>query len=278
MADLPRLSATRVRLAGRAPRLALFGTCGVLAAAGAAGFVRSPTGERVIAANRAPDLTAEVGLAERFAREYLTLKPGGEAGRTRRLTQLGLADTALAADHVGSSAREVVTTSIAGVGHQRGEVTTVTVAVFDGHSWTFLAVPVQTDHGRMSIASNPAVVGPPPVAHDSLSSPEDEVQQRALKQMLERVLRHYLAGDAPDLIADLAPGTNPTLPATALRVVDVQAVTWVQPGRTAAVAVTARASSGLQLSLRYELSVVRRAGRWLVTAFASHTETKESTR
>jgi hypothetical protein len=49
----------------------------------------------------------------------------------------------------------------------------------------------------------------------------------------------------------------------------------VRPGRTVAVSATARTADGARLPLRYELSVARSAGRWLVTGIESNTNDPE---
>ena len=60
-------------------------------------------------------------------------------------------------------------------------------------------------------------------------------------------------------------GISPLGQKTRLRVVSAETPTWVVRGRSVGVQVLVRSPGGLQLSLRYELAVVRRAGRWLVT-------------
>jgi hypothetical protein len=78
------------------------------------------------------------------------------------------------------------------------------------------------------------------------------------------VVRHYLSGETNDLAADLVAGAAISTPPTALRVVDVFATTWARRPSRVAVVVVARDASGMQLTLRYELAVVRSGGRWLV--------------
>jgi hypothetical protein len=267
---LPTIPMSRVRLAGQAPRIALMVACGTITAGGAVRtFAPRPVATVAASAHHQADTTEEEGLAERFAVAYLSLDPGDDDGRGRRLRSLGLADTAALAERVGTERQTVSAVSTAAVQRVPGGVD-VTVAAGDGHTWRYLLVPVRRDADGLSIAGPPALVGPPRVAQNALGRPEDEVQAGALKQVAERVVRHFVAGDRTDLVADLAPGVATSPPRTELRVVTVQSVTWVRsPGRVAAV-VRARGRAGLNLTLRYELAVVRRDGRWLVTAIGAN--------
>jgi hypothetical protein len=267
MRPLATVDLRRVRLAGRVPRVALLTTCAVLTVGGGLRlFSRAPQPIVRSATSTAAPAVAEIGLAQRFAIAYLTLKPGIDDARTERLTALGFADGGVAPDRVGRVERQVVGTVVAGVARQGGHVVRVTVGVDDGQTWTYLAVPVRNEAGRLSVPNAPAIVGPPAVARNPVGPVEDEVQDTALKQVITRVLRHYLARDRSDLAADLVPGVQPSLPETAWRPLGIDAVTWAVPPRRAAVTLRAQDPGGLRLTLRYELTVVRRGGRWLVAA------------
>jgi hypothetical protein len=87
----------------------------------------------------------------------------------------------------------------------------------------------------------------------------------------ERALSNYLAGDRADLLADLDAGAVVSLPERRLTLREVREVTWAAPSRRLALTVDARspAPDGLDLTLRYELEVARRAGRWLVRSVHS---------
>lgn len=275
MADLPTIPLARVRLAGRAPRLALMATCAAVTVTCAVRTL-APVAPAV-QANHQPapaDTTAEQGLAERFATEYLSFRAGGEAHRETRLYGLGLADTATPAERLGDRSRQVTATSIAAV-RRVARGADVTVAVLTDGRWRYLAVPVRRDAGRLFVAGPPAVVGSPPVATDMATEPEDEVQSVALKRVAERAMRHYLAGDRTDLSADLDPRARVATPLTDLRVAGVEAVTWSAAPRRVAVLLRTRGAGGLRLTLRYELGVVRRDGRWLVTGIADSPTNEE---
>jgi hypothetical protein len=222
-------------------------------------------------------VTAAVGLAERFARAFMTIDPQGETRRPQELARLGLADGGLPADRAGRRPRRVRATLIAAIARRNGHETTVTVAIDDGEAWTYLAVPVtRTDAGALYVAGAPAVVGAPATASGQLASPEDAVGDRGLEQMAGRVVRHFLAGDRIDLAADLVPRAVVSLPHTELRVAEVDRVTWAMPARVVAVGVLARGRQGLRLALRYELTVTRRGGRWLTQTVVVNPQQRES--
>lgn len=278
MNALPQIDLRRVRLAGRAPRLALYATCGLMSAAAGARLAADPPAAKTPpTATSLPSTAGEEGLAQRFAAAYLTIKPGADGTRARRLRALGLADDGAPVDSGGRLARRVTATTVAAVDRERGNVVRVTVAVYDGTRWTYLSVPVRRLAGRMSIVGQPAMVGPPATDDNALTAPEDEVTDSGLKQVAARVTRHYLAGDRSDLAADMTAGAVPPLPPDHWRVGSVDATTWVVPLQRVAVLVDARSPGGLRLSLRYELAVQRRAGRWLVSAvFTNPNEQEQS--
>ena len=131
------------------------------------------------------------------------------------------------------------------------------------------------DREGLVVSGAPAIVGPPRVDTTALTRAEAEVSDRTLESTVARVLRHFLRRDADDLNAELAPRTALTLPDVPLKLVGIDVVTWAHPGRVAAAALTAEAPDGARLPLRYELSVARRGGRWLVTGIETNTNDQE---
>ncbi len=278
MAAPPTVSVARLQFSARAPRVAVLATCGVLTFAGVARTFSAPgaaPAPRTTIAAR--EYTEERGVAERFALEYFTLKPGGEDARQQRLQAFGLAEAAVSPDRLGG--RPLTPRSVVTVATQaRTDGVDVTVAVEDDSAWQYLAVPVRRTRQGLSISGPPALVGPPHVAVGELAKPEDEVQDAALKQVAARFVRHYLAGDRVDLAADLTPRSTVSPPVSNLRVTSFESVTWARAPRLVATTVRARNKDGLALTLRYELTVVRRGGRWLVAAVAGNPNTKEQRR
>jgi Conjugative transposon protein TcpC len=254
------------RLRGGLPRLCFFATLAVLCACAVVG-VRRPAASRsttVGVSSYYRDAAAE-GLAQAFARAYLSLDPVDSGGRERQLARFGLPGDVPLDDRAGRQATSVSWTAVAASQHTDPRTALVTVAADDRRHTTYLAVTVtRSRDGRLYVSAPPAIVGAPAVAQGRLSVPQLEVDDRALQAVAGRALRHYLAGGRADLAADLAPRAQVALPRTALRLADVQATTWVSPGRRIAVVVLARAPSGMQLTLRYELEVVRLGDRWLV--------------
>ena len=255
-----------VQRRARLPRLALICASAVLSALGLASLIRAPVRAAAPTQVRvhARDAVVE-GLAERFARVYLTLDPAHLAERGRALSEFGLPDDGLAADQAGPHTRRVLWTAIAAASRVGDGRTVVTVEADDGRATTYLAVPVaRAADGRVFVASPPAIVGPPSVAHDRGSVAELEVADPSLRAVISRAVRHYLAGSRTDLSADLAPRARVSLPPTPVRVGAIDAVTWLAPKHRVAIDLVGRMPDGTELTLRYELEVVRAAGRWLV--------------
>jgi hypothetical protein len=259
----PLVPISMLRWRARAPRVALVACCAALSLAGlrtilgsARGVPASPMQSKVI------DVSLD-GFAEGFARAYVASSATDTATRDDDLKAYGFAETASApASVAGIRVRwsaAVASQARAGGGRL------VTVLLDDGRRDWYLAVPVVVDRaGRRLVPSPPALVGAPSVRADAVAPAELEVDDAALRQVVERVVRHYLAGDRVDLAADLARGAALTMPPTPTRLVDVASTTWAARPNRVAVAVTAAGPGSVRLDLRYELNIVRLGGRWLV--------------
>lgn len=250
-----------LRSRARLPRIALLVAAGVLIVAGLRSVLSAPA-PRVAAPKPAPTVSvAMVGLAETFAQDFVA--SGGQDAKQSPASGLEEA-TALPESRLSQPVKVRWTAPVA-ARPTSARAAVVTVAVGAERETWYLAVPVRrTLEGALSVASAPAVVGPPAVATERASAPELEVEDQALKAVAARVVRHYLEGNATDLAADLDRGAAVSLPRTALRVADIEATTWVAGPSRIAVQLIARGQRGLQLSLRYELTVARVGGRWLV--------------
>jgi hypothetical protein len=250
----------------RLPRTALVAACVVLCLVGLKSLLRGPAAAGRAAVVAGPVSSAEVtGLAESFARAYLGTADG--PAREAVLRRFGLVDDGLPVDELGEAPRRVEWSAVVATERDGRNRVVVTVAADDGagEPW-YLAVTVGRDAaGRLLIAGRPAVVGAPSTSPRPMSAPELEVEDPALRTVAARVVRHYVAADGDDLSADLTtPRPAVSLPTVRLRVVDVLATTWVRRGSRVAVTAVARGPRGVRLTLRYELSVARVAGRWLV--------------
>jgi hypothetical protein len=252
-----------LRWRARAPRVALIVCCSVLSLAGlrsvlGGGHVGPAATVRSMAVDGSLD-----GFAEGFARTYVASPSTDSAARDRDLNAYGFVEAASAPATVGGIrvrwSAAVASQARAGGGR------VVTVLLDDGRRDWYLAVPVVVDRaGRRFVPSPPALVGAPSVRADAVAPAELEVDDAGLRQVVERVVRHYLAGDRVDLAADLARGAALTMPPTPTRLVDIASTTWVARPNRVAVAVTAAGPGSVRLDLRYELNVVRLGGRWLV--------------
>jgi hypothetical protein len=265
------ISLLSVRARARAPRVLAIATMALLCVAGA----RSLLAPRSVPAAAiriqcTGDVEAE-GFAETFVRSWLSW--GTSAQSTARALATRDSDIAITAPP-GASRRirwtAPVADECAGEGRRR-----IVVAAAADTELSHVAVSVSRSPRGLIVSGAPAIVGPPRIDPNALTAPETEIADRTLEEVVTRVLRHYLRRDGADLDADLAPGARISLPDAPLSVTAVDVVTWVRPGRTVAVSATARTADGARLPLRYELSVARSAGRWLVARIESNTNDPE---
>ena len=94
-----------------------------------------------------------------------------------------------------------------------------------------------------------------------------EVSDPALRTVVERALRNYLAGSAAELAADLTSTARVSLPAQALSLESVQRLSLSPEGGQALSAIVlAQDARGARYTLAYALDVDRVAGRWEIAA------------
>jgi hypothetical protein len=270
------MSLNALRWRARAPRLAFTSACVILSLIGLQVVLAGPS-KPVAGPKSSVASTSDVdGFAEGFARAYLAVSPQDPGRRDRALKLYGYAADDAA---VGIGAMHVVWTSVVASEARHGGGRVITVVADDGRREWYLAVTVAVDRfGRRSIATAPALVGPPATRPNAVAPAELEVDDRGLRQVAERVVRHFLAGDRADLAADLARGATVTTPPVATRLTSVDVITWVARPSRVAVAVTASAPDHLRFSLRYELQVIRLGGRWLVREIQVNPLDREGTR
>lgn len=132
----------------------------------------------------------------------------------------------------------------------------------------YLSVGVRRSaSGALELTGFPAFVGAPAA---TVATPHAqhlrEATEPALRTVVERALRNYLAGSYEDLSADLAASAHVSLPSMPLTLEVLQRLTWTEPGSAVLALVQARDSRGGQYSLAYELDVVRAQGRWEIAA------------
>ncbi|HET7054198.1 MAG TPA: hypothetical protein VFI09_09835 [Solirubrobacterales bacterium] len=250
------------RLRAAAPRHLALAALALLVALGLKGLLWPPA----LAAPPRPAAAADApseDFALQFARAYLTYDAARPQARAHALAPFlsgGLDSGAgfFAADgaqRVGWA--EVASDQPALAG---GRVITVAAALSTRRLPVYLAVTVRHRPGEgLALVGYPSFVGAPLIG--AAAPPAGEpVEEPTLKAVLDRVLRNYLAADAADLRADLAPGATVTLPTFALRVQRIERLEWIGHARSGAVLATLSAADGrgATYTLAYELGVERR--------------------
>ena len=246
----------------------------ILSAAGLRAAVTGPTEPPRVPLPAVPqDLEAE-GFAETFARAYLTW----DAAHPERHAQ-GVAPFASAVLESGAgltvprgTRQEVVWTAPVQDRRLADGRRLVTVAAQTTAELYYLSVPVGRDrNGFMFVSHYPALVGGPAANPRSQTRGEPEVEDPLLDAVARRAVTNYLARETSDLRADLAPTAVVSLPPAALEVRSVDRVVWAGPRR---VAVELRAATGgAELTLRYELDVVKRE-RWYLRSIQVNPNSK----
>lgn len=271
----------RAKAAARSPRAAFLIACAVLAVVGVRTLVSpKPLKPAEPRAGIVVDAGAQ-SFAEAFARAYLTWdaeSPESHERAVGRFLARGVEPSAgLLVPQRGS--QHVRWTAVAADRRAGDRGRIVTVAAETSQGLLHLAVRVSRDpRGMLFVSAVPAVVGPPARTTTAAARPEAEVEDRQLRAVAARVVRNYLAGERDDLVADLDPRAVVSLPDMRLTVRSTDAVTWVSEPHRIAIAVTADARGALRLALRYELSVLRVGGRWVVRTIHTNPIAREGNR
>jgi hypothetical protein len=256
-----RRSVRRSRLAARAPRLLACGAFVVLTLLGLKALVLPPA--PVASAPAAPagaDAPSE-DLALRFARAYLSYDAADPSVREEALAPYLPADLSAGAGFGASAgSRRVFWEDVASdqPSLQGGRVITVAAQVSGQSQPLYLAITVRHRPGRpLALVGYPALVGAPAIDTHAVEAARSSVSDPAVAQVVERVLRNYLAGSAPDLRADLTDDAQVTLPTVALHVTRVGPLEWVAGPSSGAVLATALAEDGEgdTYTLTYELGI-----------------------
>ena len=262
-------SARSLRLLARLPRYALISTCVVLSLAGLRAIVRGDEPSAALSPVLSADTDLEaVALAEQFVRTYLEWNGADTAGNLR-----GLA-AGVEPPSVPGAVRQHVRWVAASRLERSGSTVVVTVTAATSRAAYHLAVPIGRRRGVRFVAHEPALVGAAPTTRGPRLALGREVEDRRLAAVARRALTNYLARDHADLVADLDDRAVVVLPDQDARLVAVDELDWVAPGRRIAAAVRVRLVDRVELPLRYELAVVRRAGRWLVRAINTNPTTE----
>jgi hypothetical protein len=205
-------------------------------------------------------------FAQSFTSAYLTWD--GEGEEDERLAALkpflarGLeADGGL---EPAPDTSEVVSGTQVAEESRAGSITNVLVVAETTNGTQYLSVPVaRGERGLLSVVSYPALVGPPATNTAEPAPSLTSVQDDALEAVVSRAIRNYLAGEAANLRADLTADSIVSLPSQPLTVTEIDTVSWLVGRRTVAVQVSAEDQQGTNLTLTYQVGVVRR-DRWYI--------------
>jgi hypothetical protein len=217
----------------------------------------------------AVDPAAE-GFAELFARRYLTWD-----SREPEAHRLALAPFLSSSMEVEGGLRppesgeqQVQWTQVVQSRELTSGVHVYTVAVqTDPVGLLYLTVEVtHRQGGQLALAGYPAFVGAPASSAAMLPEHLHEVEGPALKTVVARALRNYLAGSESELAADLTASARVALPGLTLALESVDSVEWTTAGRSVLAVVRASDARGTQYTLGYELDVVADTGRWEISA------------
>jgi hypothetical protein len=259
----------RARLAGGAPRWALYAAAGVLCLAGIASILRGhkTVNQTFVTASHGFDL-ATGEFATEFARAYLTYQLADPNGRTQALSRFANAAIDGEAGVTPEGNQSVRWAEPAQEQPQPGGGQVVTVAVQTSTHTTpeYLAVPVvRVTGGSLAVGGDPSFVGPPTVDEGYEPGTQQPVSNTALTAMVTRVVTNYLDDDAQDLQADLAPGAQVSLPTVAMTVQHVTSVTWTS-ANAVDVQLIATDSAQTTYSLAYLIGVTQQGERWDATS------------
>lgn len=257
-----------VRWSARAPRAVLLLALAAFCVAGIRAALRPPPAAPAPAhAVPAAIDTAADAFAQAFVRAYLTWDAAHPQVRERALrAQLAAdLDPDAGVSLPPNSRQRVRWTIVEGSATATQGRRVVVAAGTTGGEWHLAVDVAEGPGGTMAVAGYPALVGPPPADLTAAPPHQEDVGDPALLTVTRRVVANYLGRSRSNLAADLTGGGLVVLPSAPLRVSSVESTRWVR--RASLVAVTVRASrrDRLHLTLTYELSVVRRAGRWLVS-------------
>ncbi len=264
----------RIRLASQLPRYLLYAVC-VAGLAASARFAIDPPragGRPPAATPAAVGVLAGRGFASLFARRYLTWNAGegGQAGGTvlGPLTDATGAESGAAVRLPNRGEQHVEWAEVVQERQPSPREHVYTVAAqTDSSGLLYLSVSiVRTGDGALALGGYPAFVGPPAWSPSMTQGASREVEDPALKVVVERVLRNYLAASAYELAADLTSGARVSLPPRPLVLQSIGHVDWAPGGHAVLATVQAEDAHGVLYTLEYELDVSDEQGRWGVSA------------
>ncbi len=263
--QIVRRSSRVERLRARAPRYAFLVFVGITSLLG----LREIFMPREPATPAAPPLALDrpaESYAVELTRAYLSFDAARPELRERRLEPLLPDELSPDAGFVArSGSRAVVWAEVAESRRDSTGARLIVVAAQtdDDLRPFYLAVRVDRNRrGDLRLVGYPALVGPPSIARAGLPERE-EVEDGEVAAVARRVIANYLAGEAANLEADLAPRALISLPSPPLEVRAVEEIAWAEgPGSgSVLVTVTARDQHRATYTLTYGLGIEYRRGR-----------------
>jgi Conjugative transposon protein TcpC len=257
-------SVRRSRFYGRWPRYAVGLTVIFFVALGVRSAFGGETHTEVVSGAGSSDDVSVEEFACEFARAYLSYDASRPGIRERALAPFvgeALSEGGGFSPRSGSRDVEWVEVASDQAALTGGRVVTVAAGVSGRPQPIYLAVTVRHRSGRpLSLGGYPSIVGAPAVSSAAPVPAGPDVEDSKVRVVVERVLRNYLAGDAPDLKADLTPAAQVTLPTLDLRLRSLEHLEWVDRSGSGAVLATVEADdeTGAGYTLAYELGVVDR--------------------
>lgn len=256
-------SVRRARLTAAAPRYLATAALVVFLALGVRAMFFAPQPPPSPPPRATADAPSE-DFALQFARAYLSYdaaRPGIRARALAPFVPEGLDSGA--GFFAASGAQRVLWAQVASDqwALAGGRAITVAAGVSTQRAPVYLAVTVRHQRGRgLALVGYPAFVGAPSVDTSASPPSRSEVEDPAVRTVVERVIRNYLAGSAPNLAADLTAEATVTLPTVALRARSLDQLVWAAgPGSGAVLAtLTATDPSGATYTLAYELGIAYR--------------------
>ncbi|MGH2869396.1 MAG: conjugal transfer protein [Solirubrobacteraceae bacterium] len=253
------------RIQARAPRVLAGLLLSVLCIAGTKSLIRGqPPQLRPVSHRPVYDLGA-AAFAQSFAAAYLTWSASDPTARANALKPFLSTsfDPDAGMQPARGSSETVQSTEVAEQSHTAG-VTNVVLIAQTSTGIRYLSVPVARDpQGLLYIRSYPAFVGPPASDPQAVAPTLTPIDDAALQGVLSRALGNYLSGQAGNLRADLAPSAAVSLPSPSLTMNQIYAYSWLVPGRTVSVRLTASDQSHDNFTLTYQMTVVKQ-DRWYV--------------
>jgi hypothetical protein len=211
------------------------------------------------------------GFAQLFARRYLTWEAEDPEVHQRALAAYlgaGMEPGAGLQPPAAGEERVQWTEVIQERTGAPGERVYTVAAQTDTAGLVYLAVSVaRSGGGVLELAGYPALVGAPAAGPGLGEGEPREVSDPALRTVVERALRNYLADSPAELAADLTATARVSPPAQALSLESVQRLAYSpEGGQALSATVQAQDARGARYTLAYALDVTRVAGRWEIAA------------